>query len=482
MDAASIAEALGGKRYGKSWKACCPSHPDTNPSLSLTDKDGKTLFKCWAGCTQDEVLGALRDRGLWQPENQSIVATRKHDADYRHAKMVEAIKEADRESGRNATWTEADQKTAIEADATITGLYVKRILDVRSKPIRWLWPGRFARGKVSMIAGHPGLGKSQITVNIAATVTQGGRWPVDNTHCEPGNVLFVSAEDDVADTIRPRLEASGADLSRCDFLEATKCEEGEKRGFDLGEDIGRLDRYLEHRGDVALIVIDPITAYLGSVDSHKNAEVRGLLMRLSELAEKHSVAVIAISHFNKGKDRNAVLKTTGSVAFVAAVRSVYAVAEDPDNPERRLFLPVKNNIGPDNSGLSFTIEQVDLSGGINTSRIVWGNEPVSISADDALSPDTGDERSALDEAKDFLSAELGFGPCEANQLFAEARKAGIAERTLKRAKASLKVQSRKSGINGSWRWELPEEGQGCQSETVAPLASFDEIGPVEVII
>jgi AAA domain len=216
--------------------------------------------------------------------------------------------------------------------------------DIKPQPIRWLWPGRIARGKVTVIAGHPGLGKSQVTASMAAIVSTGGQWPVDRSSCERGHVVIMSAEDDPGDTIRPRLEAAGADLTRVHIIDAvadgyradgTQCQ----RGFRLDADTARLGTMLAQIGDVRLVVIDPITAYLGETDSHKNAEIRALLMPLADLAAKHGAAVLCISHLTKAGNTDVLMRVMGSLAFVAAARAAYVVARDQDDPARRLFLP-----------------------------------------------------------------------------------------------------------------------------------------------
>jgi len=136
----------------------------------------------------------------------------------------------------------------------------RRVSDIQAKPIRWLWPGRIARGKVTMLAGHPGLGKSQVTASMAVVVTTGGIWPVDRSQCERGSVIILSAEDDPADTIRPRLEAAGADLGRCYIVDAVRERNKDgtpvTRSFNLAVDIERLGGLARQLGDVALIVID----------------------------------------------------------------------------------------------------------------------------------------------------------------------------------------------------------------------------------
>lgn len=245
----------------------------------------------------------------------------------------------------------------VGAASEIAPLIIRRVADIEAQPVRWLWPGRIARGKVTMLAGHPGLGKSQLALDVAAIVTAGREWPVDGICAERGSAIILSAEDDPADTIRPRLEAAGADLARCHVVDAAQDigDDGKprRRGFSLVDDLARLDAELRRIGDVAVVVIDPVTAYLGATDSHHNAEVRAILAPLADLAAQHSVAVLAISHLRKSVAGDAVLQVTGSLAFAAAARAVYIVARDPDDRARRLMLPAKNNIGEDRTGYGY---------------------------------------------------------------------------------------------------------------------------------
>jgi len=350
----------------------------------------------------------------------------------------------------------------------------RRVSDIQAKPIRWLWQGRIARGKVSMLAGNPGLGKSQVTVSMAAVVSTGSTWPVDRTRCEPGNVIFLSAEDDPADTIRPRLEAAGADLSRVFILDAViegyRADGGEMvRAFNLKADFGRLGALLAKIGDVALIVIDPITAYLGDADSHKNAEIRALLSPLSDLAAKHGAAVMCVSHLNKSGGGEALLRVTGSMAFVAAARSAWLVAKDPENETRRLFLPLKNNIGNDQSGLAFAVQSARVksaAGLIETSRVMWEAEAVTVTADEAMAlQGDPEERSAIDDAREFLAGLLVDGPVQAGQIREDAKEAGLNWRTVQRAADRLGVVRHKDGMRGGWLWALKsctEDDKQCR--------------------
>jgi putative DNA primase/helicase len=350
----------------------------------------------------------------------------------------------------------------IEDTPVVTPLVTRCVADINAQPVRWVWPGRIALGKVTMLAGHPGTGKSQLALAIGATVTAGVRWPVDDTKAEPGSVIILSAEDDPADTIRPRLEAAGADLSRCHVIEAAQdVGDGGKprrRAFSLIDDLARLDAELRRIGDVVLVIIDPITAYLGKTDSHRNAEVRAVLAPLAELAAQHGIAMLAISHLRKSLAGDAVLQITGSLAFTAAARAVYIVARDPDDPARRVFLPAKNNFGDDQTGYAYRIEPVSLANGIGTSRIVWEPELVTLTADEALvaRDRKNDGSTKRDSAAQWLAEVLSEGPVPVATLQTGTAAAGFSWGTMRRAADSLGIVTEKTGYDGGWAWRRPE--------------------------
>jgi hypothetical protein len=348
-------------------------------------------------------------------------------------------------------------------------LITQSFREVEIKPINWLWPGRIARGKVNLIAGNPGLGKSQLTAGIAAVVSTGGRWPVDRIQATQGNVIVLSAEDDPGDTMRPRLEAAGANLARVHFARgviAGHTGEGRQieRLFCLGRDLEALARAIQEIGSVAVVVIDPVTAYLGEIDSHRNAEVRAVLTPLAEMAAQFGTGVIAISHLNKTTGPDALMRVTGSLAFVAAARTAHLVALDPEDKGRRLFLPIKNNLAADRGGLAFRIEGATVSGPqgtIETSRVMWEAGVVALTADDVIRQQVPDEGSALREAYDWLRQILE-NPTPAAEVFRQAREAGITEKTLRRAAEKLHVRSQKAGMKAGWIWSIStclEEGQ-----------------------
>ena len=356
--------------------------------------------------------------------------------------------------------------------------------EIEAKPISWLWPGRIARGKPTMIAGHPGLGKSQTTASLAAIVTTGGQWPVDRTTCEIGNVIILSAEDDPADTIRPRLEAAGADITRVHIIKSVfdnydSAGDEVHRSFNLKIDTRRLEEAIAETGDVALVVIDPVSAYLGNGDSHNNSEMRGLLAPLSEMASRQNVAIVLVSHLNKGGvATEALMRVTGSLAFVAAARAAFIVAKDPQDEARRLFIPAKNNIAQDIGGLAFRIEGCSIGNGIETSRVMWEAAPVNVTADEILrQPADPEERDARDDAKAFLIDLLANGSVPAKDVFRDARDAGVSERTLRRAAQDLGVDKTKTAMDGGWLWKLaPKMAKGAEDVQPKTVATFGEVG------
>jgi len=369
---------------------------------------------------------------------------------------------------------------------TFSELVTSRFSDIAPQPISWLWPDQIARGKLTIIAGDPGLGKSQVTTSLAAIVTKGGGWPVDLTFAERGRVIFLSAEDDPADTIRPRLDAAGADVSLCEIVQFVRVLDRDgnqtRRAFNLKADMMRLSALLAERGDVALVIIDPVTAYCGDTDTHRTSDVRAVLAEVSEVAGRHKAAFVAVSHLNKGDSAKALQRVTGSLAFVAAARAVFLVAEDQAAEGQKLFVPMKNNIGSDKTGYAYRIEGVVYPGGIKTSRISWASERVTITADEALTPDTED-KSELDSAKTFLEEELKGGPVSSRTIQKDAEDNGYAWRTIRRAKDDLGVRAEHPDIKGPWIWRLPDKvaknAQDVQDPDVDTLSQNGRLGEPE---
>ena len=365
--------------------------------------------------------------------------------------------------GMTTTIIELDPEREKRAGGAELGIEHRRASEIEMIPIRWLWPNRFAFGKVSILAGHPKLGKSQVTASIAAVATTGGKFPVDRTDCPRVGVAILSAEDDPADTIVPRLALAGADRDQVHILgmiQETDDRGGKRRRqFSLEQDLAKLDALLDEVGDIGLIVIDPLTAYLGRIDSHKMSDVRAVLGPLSEFANRTGVAVLCVTHLNKaGGSGEAMMRVIGSGGFVAAARSIYLVMKDADDPKRRLFLPAGGNNTPDDvQGLAYQVRGGEPKPGIVSACVVWEPEPVQVTADDAMVAASGGGKvTSLDEAKEFLLDLLGEGRVRSKDVWATAEREGHKKRTLDRAKEKLGVKSTRDQFGGKPYWELPD--------------------------
>jgi len=297
---------------------------------------------------------------------------------------------------------------------------------IKPEPIRWLWRNWLARGKMHIVAGQPGVGKIMLAMKVAATVSAGGRWP-DGGVAEKGNVVIWSGEDDPADTLVPRLEASGADLSRIFFAGELTCGK-ERRPFDPAKDIPALQAAIAAAGGASLIVVDPIVSAT-SADSHKNSETRRGLQPLVDMATELDAALLGITHFTKGSEgRSPIDRVTGSVAFGALARVVMVAArqqgDDDGNPSQRMLMRAKSNIGPDEGGFEYDLQLVPMRANpdIVASVIVWGNAIDGTARDVlAIAESTNDDAgSAFSEAKDFLLDFLAEGQKPAKEVKAAA--------------------------------------------------------------
>jgi hypothetical protein len=331
-----------------------------------------------------------------------------------------------------------------------------RASDVQPRALRWLWHGRIPLGKLTLLDGDPGLGKSLVTLDLAARVSRGLEMP-DGSRSDlggPAGVVLLSAEDDIADTIRPRLEAAGADCSRIAILRAVRTRLGDDatpvERIPTLADLAALETAVREVG-ARLVVIDPVTAYVGATDTHIDAEVRQLLAPLADLAARLEVAILLVRHLRKGAGP-ALYRGGGSIAFVAAVRSALLVGPDPTDAGRRVLAPVKSNLAEPAPALGYVIEAPD---GI---PIVRWTGVCEHTAADILAVGGNDEfdRTALEIASDFLVTQLRDGPRPAREVLAAARAERIAERTLERARARLGIRSRPSGFRGPRLLELPE--------------------------
>jgi hypothetical protein len=400
-----------------------------------------------------------------------------HDADAVQAAITAGINRA------------LDERAAAEAGARVIPLRpgqatkkrrsmkLGRLADVKPEPVRWLWPDRIAR-KVVLFTGLPDCGKTTAAIDIAARVTTGREWPDGSGVAPFGSVIFFTAEDGLADTIRTRADAAGADVTKIYFLDAMHDENGQPSSFDLAQDLVLLAEHVKAIGDVALVVIDPITAYLGGgVDSHKMSDVRAVLSPLKDFADDYGVAVVGLTHPSKSVTK-AMHAAAGSQGFVAAARAAWLFARESDTEGqetgRTLMLPIKGNLSAQRShGMAYRIEGMDIGGGISAPCIVWDRETVSITADQALAMTmepgggTSDDGDALGVAIRFIEEEfLVAERIEASELEEWAGRAGISKRTLARARKKLGVVSKRDSFGEGAKWYLSLSGsrrEECQA-------------------
>jgi len=365
-------------------------------------------------------------------------------------------------SGSLIPWHEGAEIKISQAKNTVEFLKASKI---KPEPICWLWKDWLAKGKMHILGGAPGTGKTTIAIKLAATITNGAYWP-DGERAKLGSVLIWSGEDDPADTLVPRLALAGADLSKVYFIGDIHSDEG-KRSFDPAKDMEPLGRKLAEIGDITLVIVDPIVSAVAG-DSHKNAETRRGLQPLVDLAAAHRFALLGITHFTKGTaGRDPTERITGSLAFGAMARIVMVAAKEQENdeaqqePAKRLFLRAKSNIGADDGGFIYDLIQSEVIKypGLYSSAVVWG-DPVSGSARNLLAEAENQtidiqENGSLGQATKFLSELLSEGPISASQIQEDAKGAGHAWATVRRAKSALKIESFKISMKDGWSWQLP---------------------------
>jgi putative DNA primase/helicase len=438
--------------------AAMPKDSGRNDALN---RAAFSLFQLVAGGGLDENM--VRDRlfaaaeacGLVAEDGAaSVLATIESGAKAGRAQPRQAPEHDDKHGGGGERADDDDQDDELDTDEAA---------DLEMCGIDWLWPGRFARGKFGLIAGLPDYGKGQIAAFIAAAVTAAIALPCDEGNATQGNVIWFNAEDGARDTVLPRLVAAGADLKRIHFVNGARVG-GECKTFSLVTDLHLLRKAINRIGNVVLVIIDPVSAYLGvgKVDGRSATDVRGVLTPLKDMAEELHIAVIGIAHFNKKDDiKSALLRVSDSIAYVAAARHVYAVLDDPEDKECKLFVKAKNNLAADKKALRYGIgvktvgHDARLGVDIEAPFIVWHPQHVEITANEAMQAAGG--HTAKREAREFLLERLEAGPANSEDIVEEAKQEGLAEKTLRRAKKELGIKSRKQQgrTDGPWFWELP---------------------------
>ena len=306
---------------------------------------------------------------------------------------------------------------------------------VQPQEVKWLWYPYIPLGKITILMGDPGEGKSTLALNIAAAVSRGLDFPdLHTVRTPPQFVCYQNAEDGLADTIRPRLDKAGADASMILCL-----NEGAQDVSIVSAGLQEVIAKLQPK----LVILDPLQAYLGAdVDMHRANEIRPVMHYLSNLAEQHGCAILLIGHMNKRSDMKSSYRALGSIDLTAAARSVLIVARDPQAPEHRVIAQVKNSLAPEGELVSFTMDeegQFRFEG------------PYAITVDKLLqgSENTRPRNRACELLQEWLTQH---GRLSVEEIMELADSEGISKRTLKRAKSQLPIRSVRSGEK--WYWEL----------------------------
>ena len=361
--------------------------------------------------------------------------------------------------------SEVDALLAAAASLNGPGPVLVNLATVQREHVEWIWPGRLARGKLHMLDGDPGLGKSTTALDLAARLSRGAAMPDGSPGMAPAGVVILAAEDGIADTVRPRLEAAGADLDRIVALTAIVDGDGERMpGLPL--DLAAIEAGIRQVG-AALVIVDPIMAYLpADVNAHRDQDVRRALAPTAALAERTHAAILAIRHLNKSGGAHAVYRGGGSIGIIGAARVGLLVARDPDDDARRIVAVTKNNLAPEPPSLAFQLVPDDV---IGAARVEWlGESEHGASALLAIRTDDPEEGGALAEAVDVLRTILADGPMAARAAEREAHDAGITRSTLHRARKAAGVRSdRIGGLGkaGAWQWSLEPK---ALTETLRP--------------
>jgi KaiC/GvpD/RAD55 family RecA-like ATPase len=294
-------------------------------------------------------------------------------------------------------------------------LNIAGLQSMQQDELTWLWPNRIAVGKLCVIAGDPGLGKSLLSLDIAAHASRGAPWPDESGFAPVTSIFLLSSEDDYVDTIRPRLVATEADLDRVFAITGVASVSGEaetERLLDISQDVEKLREALEALPEPRLLVIDPISSFLGSASENANSEIRKLLLPVTVLAQETKTAVVLISHLRKSEGSN-LHRIIGSIAFAAVARSAFVVeAIRGTSGQGRRLVPVKSNLGAARTAITFRVEQHPE---FSQPRIVWGGEEphegveipnVAPGRPDSLSPD----------AARYIRSRLSQGPATLSEL------------------------------------------------------------------
>ncbi len=307
--------------------------------------------------------------------------------------------------------------------------------DVKCENVEWLWYPFIPYGKITIIQGDPGEGKTTLVLQIIAKLTKGDAI-INGESKEPINIIYQTAEDGLSDTIKPRLVAANADCSKVLVIDD---RETPLTMLDV-----RLEKAISETG-ARLVVLDPIQGFLGAdVDMHRANEIRPVMKHIAEIAEKYRCAVILVGHMNKCNMGKSAYRGLGSIDFQAAARSVLIVGRIKNEPEIRVVCQIKNSLAPEAKSIAFRLSEKN--------GFEWIGE-YDVSADDLLAADNRGQK--LKEAKEFLKEILKSGSMTQKEISEEAENHGIKNKTLWNAKSDLKIESIK--IGNQWFWMLPKE-------------------------
>jgi hypothetical protein len=408
-------------------------------------------------------------------------------------------------AGRLDVLTNAQARLDRRAERSIVGIYpeppqptlVRRLhfdcaADIVPSPVSWLWWGRIPFGKLGVWEARPGVGKTTTAMALAAAHTTGGGLP-GQANTVVGTVAIISSEDSAADTLVPRLLAAGADLRRVRIFSGFTSTGGEVESgaFSLEANVAQLLDFIEEH-EITLLILDPITAMLGGVNSYKDADVRGLLAPLAAIAEQTGCAVVGIRHLRKGGGA-AEDAGSGSIAFGAAARVVVRFDRDPEDDAAFLLSVVKSSLTERPPTLRYKLAGVELEGGIQTSRVEWTGTS-SLSAHDLADMASAPEDvSSGQRAAELIREALADGPRSQSDVMAAAKAEDIAPRTLQRAAKALGVVTRRTGFGRPSEWSLPSVApSSTQSRLVMPytesgvtegsMARLDHPDDIEVLL
>ena len=339
---------------------------------------------------------------------------------------------------------------------------LKSAADYTPEPIDWLWRDWLAKGKLHLLAGAPGTGKTTIGIALAAAITSGGNWP-DGTPVDAGDVLIWSGEDGISDTLLPRFLAAGGNKDRLHFV-AGRDENGEARPFDPSTDMSKVYGAAKSLSAIKLLLLDPVVAAVAA-DSHKNTEVRRGLQPVVDLAEKMQCAVLGITHLSKNTSgREPLERIAGSIAFGAVARVALATVRPADQDAPRRLVRAKSNIGPDTGGFEYTLFSAPVPGfGFNSQTVEWG-QMLEGTARELMAVETPDNEGEREDAEVFLMDTLKDGPVATRDIRAAATAHGHGWRTVNRAKQDLGVKAVKLGMKDGWAWQLPESPKNANEE------------------